>query len=51
MAGQRIGSAKKNLSYHNELILHKSKKQTVKDQSNYLQDTMNYSYYIFGSSD
>jgi len=32
MGGQRIGSAKKNLPYHNILILHKSKKQTVKDQ-------------------
>jgi len=35
IAGQRIGSAKKNLSYHNILILHKSKKQTVKDQLGY----------------
>lgn len=32
MARKRIGSAKKNLYYHNALILHKSKKQTVKDQ-------------------
>jgi hypothetical protein len=32
MGGQLIGSAKKNLPYHNTLILHKSKKQTVKDQ-------------------
>jgi hypothetical protein len=32
MGEQLIGSAKKNLPYHNALILHKSKKQTVKDQ-------------------
>jgi hypothetical protein len=32
MSIQRIGSAKKNLSYHNTLILQKSKNQTVKDQ-------------------
>jgi hypothetical protein len=36
MDGQRIGSAKKIFPYHNALILHKSKKQTVKDQFNYL---------------
>jgi hypothetical protein len=29
MGEQRIGSAKKNLPYHNTLILKKSKKQTV----------------------
>jgi hypothetical protein len=34
MDGQRIGSAKKIFLYHNALILHKSKKQTVKDQLN-----------------
>ena len=34
MDGQRTGSAKKYLPYHNVLILHKSKKQTVKDQLN-----------------
>ena len=34
MDGQRIGSAKKYLPYHNALILHKSKNLTVKDQSN-----------------
>ena len=33
MAEQRIGSAKKNLTYYNILILQKSKNQTVKDQS------------------
>jgi len=33
MAEQRFGSAKKNFPYHNALILHKNKKQTVKDQS------------------
>ena len=32
MTGKLFGSAKKNLPYHNTLILHKSKKQTVKDQ-------------------
>ena len=32
MSGQEIGSAKKNWPYHNALNLHKSKKQTVKDQ-------------------
>ena len=32
MDGQRTGSAKKNLPYHNTLILHKSKNLTVKDQ-------------------
>ena len=32
MDGQRIGSAKKNMPYNNILILHKSEKQTVKDQ-------------------
>jgi len=32
MDGQRIGSAKKIFPYHNALNLHKSKKQTVKDQ-------------------
>ena len=34
MAKQRNGSAKKNLPYHNALILQKSKNLTVKDQSN-----------------
>ena len=34
MDGQRTGSAKKYLPYHNVLILHKSKKQTVKDPPN-----------------
>jgi len=33
MAKQRNGSAKKNLPYHNALILQKSKNLTVKDQS------------------
>jgi hypothetical protein len=33
MARQRTGSAKKNLYYHNALILHKSKKQTVENQA------------------
>jgi hypothetical protein len=32
MGGQVIGSAKKNLAYHNALTLHKNKKQTVTDQ-------------------
>jgi len=32
MAKQRNGSAKKNLPYHNALILQKSKNLTVKDQ-------------------
>ena len=32
MATQRTGSAKKNLLYHNTLILHKNKNLTVKDQ-------------------
>ena len=32
MARKRIGSAKKNLYYHNALILLKSEKQTVKNQ-------------------
>ncbi len=32
MDGQQTGSAKKFLSYHNSLILHKSKNLTVKDQ-------------------
>ena len=32
MARKRIGSAKENLYYHNTLILHKSEKQTVKNQ-------------------
>ena len=32
MARQRAGSAKKNLYYHNALILQKRKKQTVKNQ-------------------
>lgn len=34
MDGQRTGSAKKYLPYHNTLILHKSKNLTVKDQLN-----------------
>jgi hypothetical protein len=34
MGGQRTGSAKKILPYHNALILQKSKKQTVKNQLN-----------------
>jgi len=34
MATQRTGSAKENLYYHNALILHKIKKQTVKNQYN-----------------
>jgi len=32
MTTKRTGSAKKNLPYHNALILHKSKNLTVKDQ-------------------
>jgi len=32
MGAQRTGSAKKNLPYHNILILQKSKNLTVKDQ-------------------
>jgi len=36
MAEQRFGSAKKNFPYHNALILHKNKKQTVKDQLKYI---------------
>ena len=32
MARKLIGSAKENLYYHNTLILHKSEKQTVKNQ-------------------
>ena len=32
MGAQRTGSAKKNLPYHNTLILQKSKNLTVKDQ-------------------
>jgi len=32
MASILIGSAKKNLYYHNALILHKSKNHTVKNQ-------------------
>ena len=34
MARKLIGSAKENLYYHNTLILHKSEKQTVKNQLN-----------------
>ena len=34
MGAQRTGSAKKNLPYHNTLILQKSKNLTVKDQLN-----------------
>jgi len=33
MPSQQNGSAKRFLPYHNVLILHKSKNQTVKDQS------------------
>ena len=32
MVKQRTGSAKKIFYYHNPLILHKSKKQTVQNQ-------------------
>jgi len=32
MPKQQNGSAKRFLAYHNVLILHKSEKQTVKDQ-------------------
>jgi sulfur relay (sulfurtransferase) complex TusBCD TusD component (DsrE family) len=42
MDGQRIGSAKKIFLYHNALILHKSKKQTVKDQFNSFHDMLGY---------
>lgn len=34
MPAQRKGSAKRFFPYHNVLILHKSKNQTVKDQFN-----------------
>jgi|GEM_PF-5970008 len=40
MGGQLIGSAKKKLTYHNTLILHKSKKQTVKDQFSAIQERL-----------
>jgi len=42
MAKQRNGSAKKNLPYHNALILQKSKNLTVKDQSKGVSRTLYY---------
>jgi hypothetical protein len=36
MTTKRTGSAKKNLPYHNALILHKSKNLTVKDQLDFM---------------
>ena len=50
MDGQRTGSAKKYLPYHNVLILHKSKKQTVKDQFVPLCNMVNKTISIFSVS-
>ena len=44
MGAQRTGSAKKNLPYHNTLILQKSKNLTVKDQLEERQVLGNFSY-------
>jgi len=50
MTTKRTGSAKKNLPYHNALILHKSKNLTVKDQfdkSDFFKVVSIYLYFPF----